>query len=81
MKIFFIVLLGMAAFVLLMAVGVLMGRKPIEGSCGGMAAVGLEGACDVCGGDLQKCEEETKKRNEGSSTKDDDALFYDANDK
>jgi hypothetical protein len=32
--------------VLAMAVGVLAGRKPIAGSCGGLAAVGVEKACD-----------------------------------
>jgi hypothetical protein len=42
-----------------MAVGVLMGRKPISGSCGGVgAALGEKDySCDICGGDLQKCEE------------------------
>ena len=43
-----------------MAVGVLMGRKPIAGSCGGVgAALGEENyTCDICGDDPNKCEEQ-----------------------
>jgi len=65
---------AMLLFVILMAVGVLMGRKPISGSCGGMAAIGMESACDVCGGDKTKCEKESKK----SATASAGADFYDA---
>lgn len=41
-----------------MSVGVLMGRKPIAGSCGGMSAIGMDTVCDICGGDPNKCDEE-----------------------
>ncbi|MDC9719120.1 MAG: (Na+)-NQR maturation NqrM [Gammaproteobacteria bacterium] len=44
-----------------MAVGVLMGRKPIAGSCGGMTALGMDVACDVCKGDPDVCETEQQK--------------------
>lgn len=44
-----------------MAVGVLLGRKPIQGSCGGMSALGMETACDICGGDQTKCDEENER--------------------
>lgn len=40
-----------------MSIGVLMGRKPIAGSCGGMAALGMEVECEICGGDTRKCVE------------------------
>lgn len=40
-----------------MAIGVLMGRKPLTGSCGGMAALGMDRACEICGGDTAKCAE------------------------
>lgn len=43
--------------VLGMAVGVIAGRKPLAGSCGGIANLGIEKECSICGGDRQKCEE------------------------
>ena len=51
----------MIALVVAMAVGVLMGRKPISGSCGGMSALGMEVACDICGGDKTICDDEDEK--------------------
>lgn len=47
----------MLIVVLGMSVGVLMGRKPIAGSCGGIANLGIEKECSICGGDRTKCEE------------------------
>jgi len=44
-----------------MAIGVLMGGKPIAGSCGGMSALGMDVACDVCKGDPEVCETEQQK--------------------
>jgi hypothetical protein len=57
---FLIVFVAMAIIVSIMAVGVMFGRKPIAGSCGGMSAIGMESECDVCGGDKTKCDSETK---------------------
>lgn len=54
-----------------MAVGVMRGRKPISGSCGGLANIGLTGGCEICGGDANKCEAEQEKRESSTS-------FYDA---
>jgi uncharacterized protein len=65
----------MLLLVAAMAVGVLMGRKPISGSCGGMGALGMEVACDICGGDKGKCDEENSST--AASSKNDDQ-FYDA---
>lgn len=47
--------------VTIMAIGVIIGRKPIAGSCGGMSALGMETECDICGGDQSKCDEENER--------------------
>lgn len=60
MATFLVVLAFMLAVVTAMAVGVIFGRKPISGSCGGMAALGMESECDVCGGDKTQCDSEKK---------------------
>lgn len=49
---FIVMLLAVAG----MAVGVMMGRKPIAGSCGGIANLGIEKECSICGNDFSKCE-------------------------
>jgi hypothetical protein len=46
----------MLVIVAAMSIGVVMGRKPIAGSCGGMKALGLDGECQVCGGNPLACE-------------------------
>ena len=44
-----------------MAVGVILSNKPIKGSCGGLATLGMKEGCEICGGDRGKCEETTQK--------------------
>ena len=51
MSMFLITFLVFGLVVAGMAVGVIMGRGPIKGSCGGMGALGIDTACDICGGD------------------------------
>lgn len=63
MATFLAVLVVMLVVVGAMAVGVMFGRQPIKGSCGGMAAIGMETECDVCGGDKSKCDKESKPGN------------------
>ena len=42
----------------IMAIGVIMGRQPISGSCGGIGRLnGDDGECALCGGDPSKCDE------------------------
>lgn len=40
-----------------MAIGVIFGRKPIAGTCGGLNNMGSKGECEICGGNPTKCEE------------------------
>ncbi|HBX53912.1 (Na+)-NQR maturation NqrM [Pseudomonas sp. UBA2684] len=54
---FLVVFLVMVLVVGMMAIGVIMGRKPIAGSCGGIANLGIEKECSICGGSREKCEE------------------------
>ncbi|MBL4827498.1 MAG: (Na+)-NQR maturation NqrM [Spongiibacteraceae bacterium] len=61
MTIVFVTFAVMLLVVSAMAIGVLLGRKPIQGSCGGMSALGMETDCDICGGDQTICDEENKK--------------------
>ncbi|CDZ92825.1 MULTISPECIES: (Na+)-NQR maturation NqrM [Pseudomonadaceae] len=55
-----------------MSIGVIMGRKPIAGSCGGIANLGIEKECSICGGSREKCEEVNAGKDERA------ALAYDA---
>ncbi len=55
-----LVFILLALVITAMSVGVILGRKPITGSCGGIgAALGEKNyTCDICGGDPNKCEEQ-----------------------
>ena len=75
MTLFFISLLVIALVVAGMSVGVLAGRPPIKGSCGGMGALGVDTACDLCGGDPKRCDEETR---DGAVGKASPGLYYPA---
>ncbi|HLS98173.1 MAG: (Na+)-NQR maturation NqrM [Porticoccaceae bacterium] len=57
---FAIALVVMLLIVAAMAVGVMMGRSPLKGSCGGVgAALGEPNySCEICGGDPAKCDAE-----------------------
>ncbi|WP_148863205.1 (Na+)-NQR maturation NqrM [Marinobacter fonticola] len=73
----FLLVLAIVAFLLVgMSIGVIMGRKPISGTCGGIGALGISGACEICGGDRNKCEEENDGVAASSSSA--EALSYDA---
>jgi hypothetical protein len=57
----FLATLGVMLVVMgIMAVGVMAGREPIKGSCGGIGALGINQSCDICGGNPQRCESETR---------------------
>ena len=58
-----IYLISFSVFALIiagMAIGVMAGRAPISGSCGGVGALGIDQKCDLCGGDPMRCETETR---------------------
>ena len=59
-----------------MSIGVLLGRKPIAGSCGGVGAALNEPGyvCDLCGNDPNKCNDENDKSRQTASKTE----FYDA---
>ena len=54
---FLVVFTVMLLVVLGMSAGVIAGRKPIAGSCGGIANLGIEKECSICGGVREKCDE------------------------
>jgi hypothetical protein len=63
------ILFAVLVFIILisaMAVGVLMGKKPIAGSCGGVAAALGEKdyTCEICGDDPNKCDEFSSRAND-----------------
>lgn len=63
-----VTMIVMLLVVALMSIGVIFGRKPIAGSCGGMGnALGEKDyVCDICGGDESKCDEKQKIAGKGS---------------
>jgi uncharacterized protein len=78
MSMFLISVLVIGLVIAGMAVGVIMGRGPIKGSCGGMGALGIDTACDICGGDPKRCDEETRDGEVGRNNPD---LYYSADGK
>ncbi len=76
MQTFIFVFLVLMGIIIAMSVGVLLGRKPIAGSCGGMAALGMDTACDICGGDKSICEDEDEKNRRIAELAKADELSY-----
>ena len=76
LKILLLTMVFMGAIVLIMSVGVLFKRKPIQGSCGGMSALGMKSDCEVCGGNDEVCDELSRKDQPGEKSLPD--LSYDA---
>jgi len=56
MSIFLVSLVAIILMMLLMGIGVLMGKEPLKGTCGGLNRIMGDRDCPVCGGDTQKCE-------------------------
>lgn len=73
--VFAIALIVMLLVVLGMSVGVMAGRGPLKGSCGGLSAVGIQGRCEICGDDPARCERPQDSPKQATQGK---ADFYDA---
>ncbi len=54
-------LLMMVLIMLAMAIGVILKKKPIKGSCGGLNAIGLEAECEICG-NRSRCKKRSTKK-------------------
>lgn len=74
MTTFLIAFLFFAIVIAGMAVGVIFSNKPIKGSCGGLGNIGLTGDCEICGGNLDKCEESQQEQGQKKAAD----LSYDA---
>ena len=63
-----------------MAVGIMFGRPPIKGSCGGMSSAMGDKDCPICGGDKSKCEENGRDgpRGDGSVDSERELVFEEA---
>ena len=73
---FLLVLFIVVLLVAAMSVGVMFGRKPISGSCGGIGALGISSSCEICGGSTEKCED--SRSEDDSPTAANKGLAYDA---
>ncbi|MDA0690055.1 MAG: (Na+)-NQR maturation NqrM [Proteobacteria bacterium] len=62
MSLYLITFLVMLLIVVAMAIGVMAGRKPLQGSCGGLNKIEGLGECEICGGDRQKCDEFSREQ-------------------
>lgn len=54
---FLVTFLFFLLIIVVMAVGVMRGREPISGTCGGLNQMGEGGGCELCGGDPAACRE------------------------
>jgi len=70
----------MLIVVAVMAVGVMMGKKPLKGSCGGLSALGMKESCDICGGNDDACDKE-QERQKLAGQKPSSSLPYEVTDK
>lgn len=61
--IYLITFLVFALIIAGMAIGVMNGREPLKGSCGGVGKLGIDQKCELCGGDPQVCETESRAGN------------------
>lgn len=75
MEVMFMTFAVLLLIIVGMSVGVLLGNKPIKGSCGGMSALGMDTVCDICGGRPEDCDGEEGQKQAKTSASD---LAYEA---
>jgi hypothetical protein len=68
MEIFVLTFVVLLVVVAAMAIGYMVQRKTIAGSCGGLAALGIEKACD-CDTPCEKRQERMRKEKEWQDNK------------
>lgn len=73
--VYLLAFLVMALVVAGMAIGAMAGRGPLKGSCGGLSAVGIDGQCEICGGDPARCDNDDAAEAETTRSR---ASFYNA---
>lgn len=69
LTVFIVVFVVMSLTVAIMAIGVIFGREPIKGSCGGLNNVGVERACgckEVCEQEVEQLQASDMKKTEAS---------------
>ena len=81
MLVFVLTVIIMSLVVTAMAVGVICGREPIKGSCGGLGAAGINQSCEICGGDPVRCDEEKGAAGKDAGGSIPDAMYHDAADR
>ena len=54
----FMIFLVLMTIICVMSVGIIFGKKPITGSCGGLANLEPGRECELCGGNPSKCIEQ-----------------------
>jgi hypothetical protein len=68
MEVFVLTFIVLLVVVAAMAIGYMVQRKTIAGSCGGLAALGIEKACD-CDKPCEKRQERMRKEKEWQDNK------------
>lgn len=63
MEVFVVIFIVLLLAVAGMSVGVMFGRPPLKGSCGGLGAVGVEKACGCTDG----CDQENRAKTDRPS--------------
>ena len=58
---FLLVLFIVVLLIAGMSIGVIFGRKPISGTCGGIGALGISTSCEICGGQYPEMRREPER--------------------